>query len=121
MSNVTSECIQKWIKSKYDSKYHVLAEAVEHKRNYILYNDKRLYYPDVLLKDCNGNIIYIIEVEVGSKTTTIRKSVVGATILADYCIGILNIKKRVDIAKSYCSNLNQVKVYLWDNFQQLTL
>jgi hypothetical protein len=88
MSNVTSEDIQKWIKNRYEKKYHVLAEAVEHKRNYIICNDKELYYPDVLLKDCNGNIIYIIEVEVGG--TTIRKSVVGATILADYCIGIRN-------------------------------
>ncbi|MFQ6040706.1 MAG: hypothetical protein ACE5PV_07610 [Candidatus Poribacteria bacterium] len=91
-----------------------------------------------LLKDCNGKIIYIIEVEAGKKTEPGRKSVVGATILADYCIGLFNqdtkpclffivnkaiehIKKRLEIAKRYCSNLKQVEVYLWDNFQQLTL
>lgn len=138
MSNVTSEDIQEWIKNRYDNKYHVLAEKI-HGRNYLPDKGRNLYRPDILLKDYNGNINYIIEAEIGPTTAAGRKSVVGATILADYCIGILNqeikpylffivavkdfnsIKTRVDIAKSYCSNLNQVEVYLWDNFQQLTL
>ena len=47
--------------------------------------NKRLYLPDMIFRDKRtGKIVYIIEVE----TDPVRKALVGACIMADYCIGI---------------------------------
>ena len=53
------------------------------KFNGVAHRDKSVYRPDIIFRDKrNGEITYIIEVE----TSKAGKSVVGAAILADYCI-----------------------------------
>lgn len=54
------------------------------KFNGVAHRDKSIYRPDIILREKrNGEITHIIEVE----TSKAGKSVVGAAILADYCIG----------------------------------
>jgi len=53
------------------------------KFNGVAHRDKGIYRPDIILREKrNGEITHIIEVE----TSKAGKSVVGAAILADYCI-----------------------------------
>lgn len=130
--------IQKWIKRKYSNKFDVHAEAIDGK-NKLPDNRKYTYQPDILLKRKNSkHIIYIIEVE----NDPIRKGMVGASILADYSIRLMqktkptlmfvvyskqgvrqisNFLEKLKIAKKYCSTLKDIKAYSISDFKKLNL
>jgi hypothetical protein len=130
--------IQRWIKKKYSKHFDIYAEAIDGK-NYLPDMEKHAYEPDVLIKARDSNKInYIIEVE----SDPMRKSIVGASILADYSISMLkrmkptlifvvylkegikqipNFKEKRKIAKKYCKNLNDILVYSVNDFKKLKL
>ena len=54
--------------------------------------DEAVYRPDIIVRDNETKeIMYIIEVETSDKS---GKSIVGATILADYCVGVESPKTK---------------------------
>lgn len=130
--------IQKWIKKKYSDRFIVKAEVIDGKNN-LPNKETHIYQPDVLIEDKHSNkIIYIIEVEVDP----MRKVVVGASILADYSIKLFqrakpilifvvysdkglkqipNFVEKIAIAKKYCSNLKDIKVYSIEDFKKINL
>ncbi len=56
--------------------------------------EKPFYFPDIIFRDKKSKkITYIIEIE----TDPVRKSLVGAAITADYCIGIDQPKDKIDL------------------------
>ncbi len=136
--NIKHRNIQEWIKKQYDGIYKIEAEIDG--QVYLPHRESHLYQPDVVLRDVpSDNIKYIIEVE----NDPVRKALIGASILADYCAKIMNqsikprlifiiyadsgIKqipnfvKRLDIAKQYCENLQRVDIYSEDDFKKQRL
>jgi len=130
--------IQKWIKEKYSNKFDVAAETIDGQNN--LPNKKmHIYQPDVLLKSKkSGKIVYIVEVE----NDPMRKVLVGASILADYSVKLLqntkptlifvvylekgirqipNFIEKIKIVKKYCSNLKDIKIFSITDFKRLNL
>ena len=70
------------IYAKLESKYKV---TLTRKENRLPDNATHLYEPDVIVWDKKGlNILKIIEIE----CDPIRKSIIGAPILADYCLAL---------------------------------
>ncbi len=129
--------IQQLIKRKYEKTYHVAAEADQ--KNILPDPNRHWYQPDVILWDANGEIRYVIEVE----NDPVRKALIGASILADYSIGELNqqtktrlifvvcteqgirqirdFKEKLNIAKLYCSHLDNIEIYSETDFKALHL
>ena len=52
--------------------------------------EKALYQPDIVVFDTNNAVRYIIEVQ----TRNVRKSIAGATILAEICLGMMKQDSR---------------------------
>jgi len=52
--------------------------------------EKALYQPDIVVFDTNMEVKYIVEVQ----TRNVRKSIAGATILAEICLGIMKQDSR---------------------------
>jgi hypothetical protein len=76
--------IQKEVKEKYNQKYDVYIEVIG--QNCLPDRQSHVYQPDIILKKKDSNeIAFIIEVE----NDPMRKALVGASILADYCVGQL--------------------------------
>ena len=129
--------IQKWVKRNYGQKYQVAAEV--DKQNYLPDRERHWYQPDVILRDGNDEIRYIIEIE----NDPVRKALVGASILADYSVHelkqetrprlifvvyaeqgikqILNFVEKLAIAKQYCSHLGNIEIYSEREFKALQL
>lgn len=73
------------IENRFSEKYTVLTSSKKQETDLPIKGQKILYRPDVILRDKKSDRIeYIIEIE----TDPVRKSIVGACILADYCVGI---------------------------------
>ena len=130
--------IQKWVKDKYSDRFCVKAESVDG-QNPLPDKKSHIYQPDVLLRKRNSkNITYIIEVE----NDPVRKALVGASVLADYCIKkmqkvkpvlifviysregikqIPNFKEKIKIAKKYCKNLKNIKIFTTSEFKKIKL
>jgi len=69
----------------FSDKYTVLTSSGKQETDLPRKTKQRLYRPDIILRDKKSDSIkYIIEIE----TDPVRKSIVGACILADYCMGI---------------------------------
>ena len=136
--NVEHRNIQKWIKKQYDHIYKTEAEIDG--QVYLPSKKNHLYQPDVVLRDQQGgNIKYIIEIE----NDPVRKALIGASVLADYCVTIMNqmkkprlifiiyadsgirqipnFQKRLDVAKKYCKNLQSIDIYSEDDFKKQKL
>jgi hypothetical protein len=125
--------IQQWIKRQHGRTYHVVAEIDQ--QNYLPDHERHLYQPDVILRDADGEIKYIIEVE----NDPVRKALVGASILADHSIGELkqqskprlifvvytaqgirqipNFIEKLNIAKPYCSRIDNIEIYSEKDFK----
>lgn len=129
--------IPTWVKNRYSIQYDIQPEIGCKLR--LPNSQNGIYEPDIVLKDKNGTRIrFIIEIE----KDPMRKSIVGAAILADYSINqiqtnpaelifiiydpkgisqIHNFKQRITIVKPYCNNINNINVVSWDDFQKLDL
>jgi len=129
--------IQRWTKEQYSHKYKVAAEI--DKQNRLPDQKRHWYQPDVVLRDSQGEIKYIIEVE----NDPVRKVLVGASILADCSVAelgqqtkpvlifvvysekgirqIRNFVTRLEIAKKYCAHLKNIEIYSEANFKKLAL
>jgi hypothetical protein len=129
--------IQQWMKQNYRDKYHVAVEIDN--QNYLPDKDRHWYQPDVIFRDGNNEIRYIIEVE----NDPVRKALVGASVLADYSVReskqktrprlifviyseqgvkqITNFKEKLTIAKQYCSYLDKIEIYSEKEFKTLQL
>jgi len=129
--------IQQWINRKCGHKYHVAVEI--DRQNYLPDRERHWYQPDVILRDDNGEIRYIIEIE----NDPVRKALVGASILADYSMcelkqeartrlifvvyteqgikQIPNFKEKLAIAKQYCLHLGDIEIYSEKEFKTLQL
>ena len=129
--------IQHWIKEHYGSKYKVEVEI--DKRNYLPDRERHWYQPDVILRDGQGEIKYIIEVE----SDPVRKVLVGASILANHSIAELgqqtrpqlifvvyseqgirqipNFIEKLKIAKKYCTHLENIEICSKADFKELQL
>ena len=127
--------IQTWIKKKYGRKYNIEVEIV--KQNKLPDAKRHWYQPDVIIKNKNGKIKYIIEVE----NDPVRKVIVGASILADASLKELkekgdlyfviydpkgirqihNFQLKAKIAKEYCHNLNKINVFSFEEFKKINL
>ena len=127
--------IQAWIKKKYGQKYNIEVEI--DKQNKLPDAKRRWYQPDVVIKNKNGKIKYIIEVE----GDPVRKVIVGASILADASLKALkkkgnlyfviydpkgikqihNFQSKAKIAKEYCCNLNKIYVLSFEEFKKISL
>ena len=129
--------IQTWIEQRYSHIFLVCAEV--NKQNKLPDAMRHWYQPDVVLRNSQGEIEYIIEVE----NDPMRKVIVGASILADACIGeiqqrkkpslifivympqgvrqIQNFKNKIEIAIPYCKNLHSIEMYSIDEFMQIEL
>jgi hypothetical protein len=129
--------IQQWIKRMYGHRYHVAAEI--DRQNHLPDREQHWYQPDVILRDGNGEIRYIIEIE----NDPVRKALVGASILADYSMRALkqearprlifvvyteqgvkqipNFKEKLAIAKQYCLHLGDIEIYSEKEFKTLQL
>jgi len=127
--------VQNWIKTTYSGKYIVETEV--DKQNKLPETARRWYQPDVIMKNKNGGIEYIIEVE----SDPTRKAIVGASILADASLkalneiarlyfviyhpdGILqiqNFRAKAEIAKQYCRNIDEIKVISFEEFKDIDL
>jgi hypothetical protein len=127
--------IQKEIKERYNQKYDVCIEVDG--TNYLPDKKSHAYQPDIVIKRRNSNeILFIIEVE----NDPMRKNLVGASILADYSMSQLKqIEKptlifvvytdegkkqmkafigKLRIAKEYCKNLEDIKIFHKDDFKK---
>lgn len=127
--------IQSWIKKTYSQKYTIEAEI--DKQNQLPDSSQRWYQPDVVIKNKNGGIEYIIEVE----SDPIRKAIVGASILADASLKALNengklyfviydpkgikqihkFQAKAEIAKRYCYHINEITVVSFEEFKNKNL
>jgi len=129
--------MQKWLKQKYGHQYRIAAE-IDH-QNYLPDRKRHWYQPDVIFRDDNNEIKYIIEVE----NDPVRKALIGASILADCSMRdvkqvirprlifvvyteqgvkqIPNFKEKLAIAKQYCSNLIGIDIYSEKEFKALQL
>jgi hypothetical protein len=129
--------IQQWIKNKYSSSYEVCAEIDG--QNKLPDRKRHWYQPDVLLKNSSDEIKYIIEVE----NDPMRKSIVGASILADASINELkqntrprlifivytdqgikqmqNFKDKIDVARSYFKSLADAEIFSEDEFKRIEM
>lgn len=132
--------LQHWMKESYQGTYDVSAEATDG-RNHLPNRPASCYEPDVIIRDQHGEIRFVVEVEASG--TIVRKSVVGAAILADYSIGVLpqntkptlyfvvcsdqakkcigRIRDRIRIARQYCANLADIVVCTDTEFMHLRL
>lgn len=130
--------IQKWVQSKYSKKFDICAEAIDG-QNRLPNKEKHIYQPDVLLKRKKSrDIAYIVEVE----NDPVRKALVGASILADYSVRLLqktkpilifviyskdgikqisNFEEKLKIAKKYCLKLKDICVYSISDFKKMSL
>ena len=92
---IESKIIKK-IEQKFKSKYKIISSYRQGKENGLPVKTKeKIYFPDLILKDKKSGIIkHIIEVE----TDPVRKSIVGASILADYCIGLDQPRKKIRLS-----------------------
>jgi len=130
--------IQEWVKKKYSDIFNVEAESVDG-QNPLPNKKLHIYQPDVLVRNRRSkNIAYIIEIE----NDPVRKALVGASVLADYCIKIMqkakpvlvfviyspegikqipNFKEKVNIAKRYCKNLKDIKVFTTSEFKKFKI
>jgi hypothetical protein len=124
--------VQCWIKKTYSGKYIIEAEVDE--QNKLPDAARQWYQPDVIMRNKNGGIKYIIEV--ASKPT--QKAIVGASILADASLKALNetarlyfvichqdgirriqnYQVRAKIAKQYCRNIEEIKVMSFEEFKK---
>ena len=125
--------IQIEIKERYNQKYDVCIEV--DKKNCLPDKKSHVYQPDTVVKKRNSNeIVFIIEVE----NDPMRKNLVGASILADYSVSQLkqiekptlifivytnegkkqfdNFNEKLKIAKKYCKNLKDIKLFHIDDF-----
>jgi len=127
--------VQNWIKKTYSGKYIIEAEVDE--QNKLPDAARRWYQPDVIIKNKNGRIKYIIEVEIDP----VRKAIVGASILADASLKALNeiaglyfviyhpdgirqiqnFRDKAEIAKQYCRYINEIKVISFEEFKDILL
>jgi hypothetical protein len=127
--------VQNWIKKTYSGKYIIEAEVDE--QNKLPDAAHRLYQPDVIIKNKNGEIKYIIEVE----SDPTRKAIVGASILANESLKALNeiaklyfviyhpdgirqihnFRAKAEIAKKYCRNIDEIKVVSFEEFRDIDL
>jgi len=127
--------IQLWIKKTYSEKYNIEAEI--DKQNKLPDAARRWYQPDVIIRNKNGEIKYIIEVE----NDPVRKAIVGASILADASLKALNgnaklyfviydqegirqihnFRAKAEIAKRYCYNINEINVVSFEEFKNKNL
>ena len=129
--------IQHWIKRKYATRFRVEVEV--DKTNYLPDRESHVYQPDVILRSDANEVLYIIEVE----NDPVRKALVGACILADYSIKALrqqakpilifivyseegirqmgNFRDKLEIAKEYCKDLSDVRIYTEKEFKVLDL
>jgi hypothetical protein len=129
--------VQKSIKQKYGDLYEVAVEL--DKTNYLPDRERHWYQPDVILRNKQGVIKYIVEVE----NDPFRKALVGASILADCSIAelqqnnkprlifvvytekgirqILNFIEKLKIAKQYCTHLESIEIYPLKEFEKLRL
>jgi hypothetical protein len=126
--------IQIEIKKRYKQKFDVFVEA-EDGKNSLPNRELHVYEPDIVVKRKNSNeILYIIEVE----NDPMRKILVGASILADYSTSQLkeiqkpilifivytnkginqihNFVEKLKIAKKYCNNLKEIKIFSINEF-----
>jgi hypothetical protein len=127
--------VQNWIKTKYSGKYIIETEV--EKQNKLPDTARRWYQPDVIMKNKKGVIKYIIEVE-GDPT---RKAIIGASILADASLRVLNetarlyfviyhpdgvrqiqnFRAKAEIVKQYCRNIDEIKVISFEEFKDINL
>ena len=129
--------IQQWIKENHSDRFIVAAEIDG--QNRLPDWERHWYQPDVVLRDRQGEIRYIIEVE----GDPVRKAIVGASVLADYSIAALNQRTRpilifviyseqgirqirkfaekLEITKKYCTHLEDVQVHPEAHFKELGL
>jgi hypothetical protein len=131
----THKDIQIWVKEQYGFQFGVQAETVDG-QNCLPDKDRHWYQPDVILRslDYPNDIRYIIEVE----NDPMRRSVVGACVLADCSIEIMqttpatlifvvyseigkhqigNFKNKVETIKHRCPHLS-IRVATDDEFKQ---
>ncbi len=120
-----SKEIQRKIKKAWSLKFQVCCEEIDGQNRLPSWEDD-IYRPDILVKSKhNGEILYIIELQNSG-----RKAVVGASILADYCLKIMrqkikpnltflvnsergikqlqNFRARCEIAKQYVTELSEI-------------
>lgn len=129
--------IQKWIKKRYGRKYAVAAEIDA--QNQLPDSSRHWYQPDLLMRNTDGEIEFIVEVE----GDPVRKSIVGASMLAEATIHALDqhvrptlffviykpigIKQihsflaKIEIIKPYCHALRDIQVLPEAAFKKLTL
>jgi hypothetical protein len=114
--------------------------AAEIKEQNKLPDAKRHWHqPDVILKNKGAEIEYIVEVE----NDPVRKTVVGASVLADACLRALkqkkkpqlyfviytqegikqipNFREKIKIVKPYCRYLADIKALSVKEFKKLQL
>lgn len=130
--------IQEWINKEYSIDFDVCAEVISG-QNKLPNKEEHIYQPDVLLKRKKSrDIAYIIEVE----NDPMRKALVGASILADYSVSLLqktkpilifviysedgirqisNFEEKLKIAKKYCLKLKDICVYSISDFKKMSL
>lgn len=131
--------IQKWIKQHYARSRHQVAAEVIDRTNFLPDRERHWYQPDVVMRDVQGNIRYIIEVE----NDPMRKAIVGAMVLADRSMRELDqgvkpklvfviyspsglrqiddFRRKVNLVKEYCPALADVHVYREAEFKVLEL
>lgn len=129
--------IQEWVKENYAQTYRVESEVDQ--QNHLPDRQRHWYQPDIVLRNGEGEIKYIIEVE----NDPVRKALVGACILADYSIAALgqrckpallfvvyteqgirqipNFIDKLQIAKQYCPHLERIEIYSEADFKRLRL
>ena len=129
--------IQAWIRDKYSDKYKVQIEIES--KNRLPNSGTDWYQPDVVIRDNSEDIKYIIEIE----GDPVRKSLVGASILADASIARLkqkikpklifviydqkgikqihNFLIRTKIVLSYCVNIDDILIRTEDDFKRMNL
>jgi hypothetical protein len=126
--------IQEWIKRAYRSCGDVSAEVDA--QNKLPDAGRHWYQPDVVIRDRNGEVAVIVEVE----NDPMRKVIVGAAILADASVAALaqkrkprlvfvvylrqgikqipNFRDKAKIAISYCTHLESIEVLSETEFKE---
>jgi len=130
--------IQSAIKSALSEKGYIVEAEIDG-TNYLPDKERHWYQPDVVVRDGKREIRYIVEVE----NDPTRKTLVGASILADYSIGetgqrrkpclifvvyskegikqIHNFEEKLVIARTYCGHLEAIEVVAWGSFKPAEL
>jgi hypothetical protein len=129
--------VQAWIKKRYGLRYAVAAEIDA--QNQLPDASRHWYQPDVVMRNGDGEIEYIVEVE----GDPMRKSIVGASMLAEASVHALdqhvrptlifviykpegikqmhNFLAKVEIIKPYCHALRDIQVVEENEFKRLKL